>query len=496
MNMYKKSEVGERSDSMCCRFAEMLKKQSGTWLQHVSELLSVVAPTSLSIALAMVMVAVGGFRCAEAQTATVGVGVTLPATEPTAADLAAEYANLDVKGLAIGFPPPAETVDGQNGFRSALGNLGIGYQLISLNNFANNVLANQDSATNPQQYNGQKATRSSQNFLFMTYDLGRIGLPGGQLILGAVYNAFSWNPGGPNKFGLGTISYFQPLFDDRVEVKIGYLQNAGEFVGSQLAATLTTTTFGPAGNIPYQGGMTTFSDSKPGVNVKFNITHDLYDKFGVQRSVDPDSQVLEVQDNPTGFNLKTPNAGMLYIDELGYRHPAAPGLFSTWIRAGAAYNTSNFTNDEFVGTRRSSNSFYYLLVDRQVWQPDPDEKFAKRGLYLGASVNYAKPELNTFSQYYEFRIYDIGPVPSRPMDVISAVFTDNAFSHFLVQDTRDRGGLAHSTSQSATFGYNAHLTRGIYAGLGLSYVNNPTTVAFTRRTGSDLNAVLSLSLFF
>jgi porin len=411
----------------------------------------------------------------------------------------AQYQNLRIKGTTLGLPGPADTIDGQaDGVRAALAQLGVGYLVASLNTIADNVNPNALRAPNgaSQQYNGQRFSPGTQNFVWMTLDLSRYGIPDGQIVAGAVYNDFEWNPSGPNKLGVGTLTYFQTLFDKRIEIKAGLLQNSLEYVAPNIAGSLAVNVFGPAGSIQYQGGLSTFTTTAPGVNVKWNIGDGFYDKFGVQRSVSPDGGVVEINQNPIGLNWTVPNAGALYIDEFGYSRAADTGSTMAFYRGGAAYNTSDWTQLGVAPpTRSDGNSFFYLLGDQQLWQAAPTTG-PRRGFYAGFSAMYAPPETNTFTSYYELRLYDIGAIPRRPDDVISLVLTDSLWSNILIDSTIAAGKLAHTDSKSATLSYNAHLSPGVYAGIGVSYVDHPTTVSFTPQTGSALNVLASLNLFF
>jgi porin len=497
MNIFKKSEPKHTFGSLPCQKFESVKVRKNARSQHALALLGSVSRTSLLFAFSLTVVAVGGTVYAGADPLLTKASDSNAAPPIAPVDPFAKYEPLRIKGTYLLLAPPADTMDGQaGGLRSALADQGIGYFAYSLNNFTNNTLGGIDRAQNhPQQYLGQKATYTSQNYFFITYDLSRFGIPDGQIVAGMIGAASSWEPGVPNKVGLSTLSYYQTMFDKKVELKFGYLMNSFEFVGNFVAGSLNSSVFGPAGNVPFQGGLSTAQIPTPGVNVKWNITDAFYDKFGIQRSTNPDGLDVEVQDNPTSLNFTTQNSGVLYINELGYRTFATPETSSLWIRGGAAYNTSDFKNNQFVGTRSSENSFYYLLGDAQLWQPNPVKGLAARGLYVGFTAEYAPPNLNTFSQYYEFRSYFIGPLVSRPSDIVSLVFTDSIFSNYLVDNARIVG-LAHSDSKSATLSYTARLSPGVYAGLGISYVDHPTTVTFTPETGSALNFLSSLTLFF
>jgi porin len=109
---------------------------------------------------------------------------------------------------------------------------------------------------------------------------------------------------------------------------------------------------------------------------------------------------------------------------------------------------------------------------------------------------YAPPELNRFSQYYEARLYGVGLLPSRRRDMVSVVVSRNVFSHYLVDAALQRGQLAHPGNYSITAASNASIAPGIGGGIGLGYTNNPTPVIYTPRTGSALNLLANVVVYW
>ena len=109
---------------------------------------------------------------------------------------------------------------------------------------------------------------------------------------------------------------------------------------------------------------------------------------------------------------------------------------------------------------------------------------------------YAPPEFNRISQYYELRFYGIGLLASRPRDMLSLVISRNVFSNYLVDAALQKGQLAHADSLSITAAYIAMLAPGIRAGIGLGYTNHPTPVIYTSMTGSALNILANVIIFW
>jgi len=408
--------------------------------------------------------------------------------------------NLRLKGLNINLATPADTVDGAtNGFRTALADQGIGYLFYTNTFFADNLLHHAhplDNSRANQVYSGQLATYLTSYFGFLTYDLSRYGVPDGQIAIGGTYLKTNWNPLGPNTASLGTASYYQTFLDKRLELKVGYFANGLEFLGTYVGGNLASGIFGPNAAIPVEQGQNSLVFATPGINLKVNLPHNIYSKFGVQRAISPDGSVVENQENPSAVDFKVPNAGAFIIDETGYRVPASPGSPQTWIRAAASYTTSNYVNYDRPGTRSNHNYGLYLLADRQLLQTHPAAGTAAQGIYAGVSVMYAPPALNRFSQYYEGRLYGLGLVPGRPFDLISLVATSNVFSSNLVTATRKAGRLAHDSSEAYTASYSAHVYPGVNINFGFSYVDNPTPIAYNGNSGSGLNLLVGTVTFF
>ncbi|WP_271567057.1 carbohydrate porin [Bradyrhizobium sp. CCBAU 11386] len=416
----------------------------------------------------------------------------------TKTDPFAKFENLRPKGMWLGIPGPADTIDQDaGGVRSALANVGIGYVGWTQNSFANNLLPNAARSTIANQlYNGQNPTFNTVNYMWTTYDLSRYGIPDGQIVVAAEQQYWTWKPGGPDRIGIDTISYYQTFFDRKLEFKIGYLPNQNEFAGTLVGGNAGANVFGPSANILFQGGMSNNPAPTPAVNLKFNVNDRLYDRVSFQRSISPDGQFVQLTQNPTGLNWSTPNAGLLVLNELGYKEKAAVGVPDTWLRAGAGFNNSNYNNLQYPnGPRADENSFYYVAADRQLWQTAAQSS-AARGIYGGFTVMYAPPDLNKVTEYYELRLYAKGLFDSRPSDQIAVVATDTVWSHFAVDAAAAKGSLVHLDSKAISATYTAHLAPGVYLNLGLSYIDHPTSITYTPQTGHALNFSASTAVFF
>ena len=420
---------------------------------------------------------------------------------PPAVNPYAKADELKVRGWIIPLPGAADTLDqGAFGLRNALAEKGISYLVIQSTSFFDNLIRHSLPAgriRENQLYNGQLPTYSATTGAYVMYDLRRYGIPDGQIVVGGYQISTNWNPIGPNGNVLATASYYQTLFNKRVEIKVGYFGNTYEYLGTYVGGSLASGVFGPNAALPQENGENSNAYPGLGANVRVNLPANFYTKFGVQRAISPDGTAVERLQNPTGANLKVSNAGVFAIDELGYRTVPAPGQPSTWIRGAATYTSSRYTELLNPAVRRSPNFGLYLLADRQILQTAPNAApgSAGRGLYAGFSVMYTPSYFNRFSQYYEGRLYGVGLIPGRPFDLVSLVATRNVFSEDGVRVARARGLLAHDDTNAVTFSYGYRVIPGVTFNAGVQYTDHPTVITYTRSTGSALNLLLNLTTF-
>lgn len=420
--------------------------------------------------------------------APVPVVSTLPATA-RASDPDAQYKDVRIKGYDIPLPGPSDAIEGDAwGLREKLAAAGFGWFGYTPTNVFYNVLPASRSGT--QVYSGQRFTIGSGSPFLLDYDLGRLGLGDAQLTAGVQAFTTNWNPSGPRQFSLATLTIYKSFFNKRIEVKGGYMANGFEFYNPYIAGNFAAGVFGTSASIPAEIGLSTTSYAKPGLDIKLNAGN-FYDKAGIQAAISPDGTVAEKEANRRALKLSVANAGIFYINEVGYRTQSSPTQKQTWLRAAIMKSTSEYTNALYSYRIRGQWGFY-VLGDHQFVQLSHEDKSAYRGVYAGFSAMYAPPDINRFSQYYEFRLYGIGVVKSRPRDMMSLIVSDNVFGSDYVEQTRRTGSLAHGDAKSATASYTAHVIRGLTLGFGMGYTNHPTPIAYTPETGHALTLISNI----
>lgn len=356
-------------------------------------------------------------------------------------------------------------------------------------------------------YFGQRADYYVSNLAYLTYDSSRWGVPDGQLAFGGHWGLASDEAYSPKTVRVFLLSWYQTLADGKVELKAGYFPSLTEFMGTFVGGAVTMP-FGPNGFLPVAMGMSPNNISTPNLRVTWHASEATYAQLGIQRSMPvmgPTGNPLydEVQDNSSGlkFDSGIPGTRILYTGELGYKRDAMPGNPHIWVRGGAFYNSSDFTDFSRLLSHPESATQkgalgVYLLGDRQVWQQAPDSPYtAYRGLYLGASYMGGEATVAAFPRYYEARAYWLGPLDSRPRDMISLVASHNAISDHLQHVTDAYSPytrlFANEHSNSVTASWMFHLRSGVYATVGLGYTDNPSLQYFEGQ-GSSLNLLLSM----
>jgi porin len=413
-------------------------------------------------------------------------------------DLQSLDKTLGVKGWNIPFPSYAETItQDPGGIRTAMANYGFGFLGYEEPLFAVNVL-NRPSETNGKQvYWGQKPSFGNVLAGYLTYDLGKLGLEGGQLVAGGVWIRSTLDSYLPNSATVYRLDYYQSLLQGKVEFSAGLMDNSLTFVGSYVGGQVQSP-FGPTANIPTEVGMSASSVTQPTMWLKVHPTESIYNLAAVARSISPSGIPTELNENPTNLNFHVDGGRALFIDEFGYQTQSHAHSPSTWFRVGGLYNTSNY---QVIGTTRTQhNGAVYVGIDRQITQTNPDsETQAYRGLYLGASAQAASPSTNVISQYYELRAYVEGPFDSRPGDIVNLVVAHQKISNSFVQEVNatapTTGFFSNRYSTSISTSYTARLYRGTYLTLGLQYQDHPT-ITYTSGPQSSLNFVASAFFVF
>jgi porin len=412
-----------------------------------------------------------------------------PAT-PNPVDLT-RFDVLNERGWVIPHPSVADTiVDDLGGVRSALADVGIGFFGISSNLFEYDLT--QANLGKPLTVNGQVGTwNNAYQYLSFTYDTGRFGLQGGQLIFtGYVIPDSLPQLNIPDVARIGDVSYNQLLAGGKIDLQVGYSNSADYFVGTEVGGSLAAGVLGPQAIIPYEVGLSFPPFATPLVWIKGDLGDGFYDRAGVQRSLPPGGGQVEARINPgVGLKFAPEGTDVLFINELGYQTPPAAGQASTWIRIGGIYNTTKYRS--FLSGREVQNWALYVLPDRQLTSIDPAQPI--RGLYIGGSAMYAPPGQNLFTQYYEFRTYYFGAFDARPTDFASVVVSYEMYSREGREVLAPPPFGAFAQTVTAIGSYAFHVRDGFYVQPGIGWTSHANV---SREFNNSFDCYLGLTGFF
>lgn len=411
---------------------------------------------------------------------------------------------LRLKGWNASFPGFGETVtQDAGGWRSTLADHGFGLVVWNTGVVETNLMGGGAYRGTPQRYWGQSFDGADTTTAWLTYDTSRWGIPDGQISLAALTAISTYQAYDANRTTLGELAWYQTLFNRQVELKVGYVAGGNEWVGFYTGGNVVNP-FGSSSYIPYEMGLAQLNAVQPSARVKFNLTKNIYNQFGVMRSlgIDGPSGSVFTDDktfNPQGIKLTVPNGKALVMDEVGYRRESAPNTKSAWFRAGVMYNTSTFPDYRTGGTKSGSGAGY-VLGDMQLFQSNPGSATqAYRGVYAGATFMYGPPQNIAVSRYYELRLYTLGLFASRPEDQITFLYSRNAYSRYVVNNTNANsdvtGELAGPNANAFTLGYGYKVRPGVYLNAGVQYVNRPT-FTYTSNQGHSLNFIFTTFIAF
>ncbi len=408
------------------------------------------------------------------------------------------------QGQIIVQPPESARVFGVHPFNQTLNKHGFALLDISQDvTFTYNMLSPPVPLAQ-QTYNGQRPTFSSSHYPALTWDMRQLGLHDAQFVVQAAIQRNSWYPGGPEATGFGQISLYKAFFKKRVEVKTGYIDNDGEFVGLFVGGLASNGSLGVYAVLPFEAGMSFLPKTAPAFNATFHTPDHTYSKLGFQRSFDPQGGVNEEARNKLGTRFDPKGDGLVMIYEGGYKQDPDPNKMQTWARVGYIYNDSHYAS-AIPGRRvllpsgmagyatqyTGNNQVAYVLADRQLKKTDVASP--GRGIFAGFSYEYAPPAQNAYTQYDELRVYENGPFNSRPHDFVSLVGSHTAYSKYVTRADVAQGKSIWNSATSVTTSYTTNIFRGGFLATGLSYTEGP---AITPRSHNSLALVGQLTTFF
>jgi porin len=401
---------------------------------------------------------------------------------------------LNLLGAAASMPPIRDSVFGvDSDFRRAMFRKGLLLRINALPRITLNLL-DAPVPTNQQVYVGHRPTWITGLNPILTADLRQLGLRNAQLYIGAAWRWTNWNPAGPKTVALTSLYFYKMWGRRRVEMKAGYITNDIEFAGLQVGGSLAAAAQGVYAVLPFQVGMSFFPLTAPSLNFRIQGPKNTYIKTAAQRSLDAAGGPATAARNQTGFRFWPKGNGLLLINEVGYQRAskAESGVTTRqmWWRAGYLRNGTLYPH-KLTGQKEAGNHCAYLLADYQLSTPEATNP--GRGLYVGGTVMSAPAKFNSYSRYYEARIYQKAPFSSRPEDVLSFVAAYREHSPYVTERLQAQGKSFWRNSPSVTVSYALRVAPGNYLTLGLGYVRG---AAITPRVNDTLALSVNWGMFF
>jgi len=444
----------------------------------------------------------------------------IPASLIKMGRLHAKYEKFYPKAWESPFPGVEDTLfDEKGGIRDAMAKHNFGILFLDTSAFYYNLRqppmyqfpAGSDSSTEggntEEVFMGQRPTFQSTEMAWLTYVVPHHNV---QIVASYANINTNWDQSGPTLFRLDNLMATWWDAKDRIEITLGYIENdSTNFYEGYIGGSLAGGTLGVQAAIPYILGESRTGTSTPGINTKVKLSKYTYDRLGFQRSVDSAGALEEHHRNPRGFRFLESGeaAKLLTIDELGYHRPASYTQKSVLVRATGFLNNSNFTDYKHYNSTANCNltgqagcqddNFAASFAgDFQLTQPDKILGF--RGWYAGGSAQYAPPRLNLYSQYYEARLYGMGPFSrNHPEDMPILMGTHTVFSQMALNDFTSGNVPAHSYGDQTTvsLGYSWRVRAGMWVCPNVTYSRHPTWYPsfLGPRLQSPVNAVMNFT---
>ena len=378
-------------------------------------------------------------------------------------------------------PPPicATLYPTLGGGRLALADKGIGFYVFDTGGYDYDLLGHN---ANPQLYDGQNPTWQNTVAPVVTYDLSRIGFtPGAQLIFFGKWAASTFPPAYPQEFSVGSLSVDQPLFNNALDLRYGFIENVYNFYGVYVSASTIGNAQGPQSIIPHEAGLSLNEPTPTLEAVVRPFNKGLYDNIAASESAGAD----EVNNNPYGIYLRIPKSRALVVNELGYGRPGT----STWLRLGGIYN---FTPKLSYKTGKKVNNNYdiYAGITYQL----TNRGNPLHGLFMDVRADYAPEDRNLFARDVLVTFVDRGPFSERPLDQAAIGFEEFVFSPNLRNNLMavDHTRLPSET-QSYLASYAVFLLPGLFLTSTLNYETAPVAVFQNKPDVLILNEILTFA---
>lgn len=393
------------------------------------------------------------------------------ATESSSPSAQRSIEDLNLKGAVADDPPSTDSLLGfDTPLRRDMVQHGLLFRMGANGTYIQNTLA-APVAADAQYYTGQREFGSYWFNPVLSSDLRQLGLCRAQLNINGQIQQSTWDPAQPWAATVSSLYLYKELGEDRAELKIGYLTTDSQFIGLQIGGQVASGAQGVYAVLPYEVDLSYSPVPAPVVTLKYRMNQGFYLKDAVQRAAQPGSLQDALHRDAVGLRFLPHGDKLVLVGEAGMKADADAGKLGAWYRAGYIANNTPYTSLR-TGLEKTGNYCAYLLADHQPWQPQLSNP--GRGVFAGGSFMIVPADLDVYRLYCEARAYYAAPLRSRPDDFASVVASYTGYSQDILRSPAAAGKSFWRASDSVTGSYTAHVARGTYLGLGLSYVNGPS----------------------
>jgi porin len=289
--------------------------------------------------------------------------------------------------------------------------------------------------------------------------------------------------GSGQDFRLAILTYEQSLFDDKLDIKGGWLNVGDDFATSPLYCYFQNNAFcGNPLSVTLDAGFSTFPSASWGGIVKLQPESDIYAQAGAYQ-VNPSNS-----ETGNGFKLGSQGVtGIIVPLEVGWTPDKALFGLPGDLRIGGYYDNSAAPDlgAPVNGPEQLMSGRWglYLLADQMIWREG--EPSSNRGLTLFAGFTYADPSTAIIQYFWEAGLVKQGTFASRDNDSIAFAVSQLLVSNSLVNaqnqaNITDPGSVdVQSYEMDLELNYRAQVAPWFTLMPNLQYVVRPGGVTST-----------------